>query len=144
MGMHIAAKPDRAECNGHKAFVLVIDDDAANAADMTRILGMGGYECHCCRDLDSAFSQFRATPPDLVIADLSIVGPKGWRLTELLRREIGYVEVPLMFLSRRQVPDIIHRQGEYGGAYYLRKPFDLVVLLELVDKALWSPVTATR
>ena len=26
-----------------------------------------------------------------------------------------------------------------GGSYYLRKPFDPEVLLELVDKALWMP-----
>jgi hypothetical protein len=44
-----------------------------------------------------------------------------------------------MFLSRTQVPDIIRRSQEAGGAYFLRKPFDPQVLLELVDKALWMP-----
>jgi CheY-like chemotaxis protein len=143
MSMHIG-RNNRTDRDGRKATVLAIDDDPTNVADMTRILGIGGYGCHCCPDLDSALAQFCGARPDLVIADVSIVGPNGWRLTELLRREIGFVDVPLMFLSRTQVPDIIHRHGECGGAYYLRKPFDLVVLLELVDKALWSPATATR
>jgi CheY-like chemotaxis protein len=44
-----------------------------------------------------------------------------------------------MFLSGAQIPDVIRRAHAAGGVYYLRKPFDPPVLLELVDKALWVP-----
>jgi CheY-like chemotaxis protein len=144
MVMHSASSKTRLDRDGRKAVVLAIDDDPDDVADLTRILGVGGYACHCCRDLQSAIAQFRQIRPDLVLADLSLAGPNGHELTDLLRREIGYVDVPLMFLSRAQGPDIIHRHGPCGGSYYLRKPFDVVVLLELIDKALWSPVTAAR
>jgi PleD family two-component response regulator len=127
------------KCNSvTKGGILVIDDDPATLADLTRILSMGGYTCHCCRDVDSAVAQFHETPPRLVIADLGLVGPNGYRWNEALSREIGHVDVPLMFLSNAQHPDIIHRHSDSGGAYYLRKPIEVVVLLELVDKALWN------
>jgi CheY-like chemotaxis protein len=124
--------------DGQKTVILAIDDDPIVVSDIVRILGTGGYTCHCCRDLAGAVEQFHAVGPDLVIADLAIAGPNGRRLTEAIRREVGYLDVPMMFLSAAQSPDIIHRHGEVGGTYYLRKPFDVVVLLELVDKALWS------
>jgi CheY-like chemotaxis protein len=50
---------------------------------------------------------------------------------------------PVMFLSGTQVPDIIRRTHGAGGTYYLRKPFDGMVLLELIDKALASPRLST-
>ncbi|MHB8901140.1 MAG: hypothetical protein ACYC6Y_20520, partial [Thermoguttaceae bacterium] len=50
--------------------------------------------------------------------------------------------VPVMFLSGAQIPDIIRRSHAVGGTYYLRKPFDPGVLVELVDKALWMPQLA--
>jgi DNA-binding NarL/FixJ family response regulator len=37
------------------------------------------------------------------------------------------------------LPDIVRRSHEAGAAYYLRKPFDPEVLIELVSKALWMP-----
>ena len=124
--------------DGHKGSVLAIDDDPAVVADLARILSVGGYTCHCCRELTAAVERFVAEAPDLVIADLGLVGPNGHRLLEAICREIGYVEVPMMFLSDTQGPDVIHRHSNAGGAYFLRKPLDVVVLLELVDKALWS------
>lgn len=122
-----------------KAVILAIDDDPATVADIVRILGAGGYTCHCCRDLASAAEQFAAVSPDLVIADLSLAGPNGRLLKESIRREVGYLDVPLMFLSNAQGPDIIHRHGECGGVYYVRRPLNVLVLLELVDKALSKP-----
>jgi DNA-binding response OmpR family regulator len=121
-----------------KGGILVIDDDSSTLADLTRILSMGGYTCHCCRDLATAVEQFHENTPRLVIADLAIVGPNGYRLNQALYPDFGHMSVPLMFLSSGQHPDIIHRHGDNGGSYYLRKPIEVVVLLELVDKALWN------
>jgi DNA-binding response OmpR family regulator len=139
--MHIRLDPSSKLNHGDspKAVILAIDDDPATVADIVRILGAGGYTCHCCRDLDSAASQFECVSPDLVIADLALAGPNGYLLKESIRRERGYLDVPLMFLSNAQGPDIIHRQGDCGGVYYVRKPLNVLVLLELVDKALWKP-----
>src|SRR5439155_924558 len=51
----------------------------------------------------------------------------------------GMQDVPVMFISRTQLPDIVRRSHEAGAAYYLRKPIDPEVLIDLVGKALWLP-----
>ena len=48
-------------------------------------------------------------------------------------------DVPLMFLSEPQIPTSSAARTKWAATYYLRKPFDHNVLLELIDKALWLP-----
>jgi CheY-like chemotaxis protein len=76
---------------------------------------------------------------DLIICDTNLEGESGLELCRDMRQVKGNEDVPVMFVSSSQAPDIIHRAHEAGGAYYLRKPFDPNVLLELVEKALWMP-----
>jgi hypothetical protein len=44
-----------------------------------------------------------------------------------------------MYSSTGQAPGVIRRKDEFGGAYYVKKPFDPMVLIELVERALWMP-----
>ncbi len=127
-----------------KAVVLVIDDDPEIIAGLAKVLSSAGYVCNCCRDADGAIEAVRQTTPDLIISDINLNGHSGLQLCQQLRREEGLFDTPLMFLSGAQIPDIIRRSHEAGGTYYLRKPFDPQVLLELVDKALWMPHLVAR
>ena len=127
-----------------KAQVLVIDDDAEVIANLANILTAAGYACHCSRSCESAIETVRKISPDLIISDINLAGHSGLTLCERLRKEEGLIDVPMMFLSGAQIPDIIRRSHEAGGTYYLRKPFDAGVLLELVDKALWMPHVAAK
>lgn len=119
--------------------VLAIDDDALVLAEVARTLSSGGYTCHCCPDADAARVMAASIAPDLIVSDINIGGHSGLELCEQLKQQAGLADVPVMFLSGAQIPDIIRRSHAAGGTYYLRKPFDPHVLLELVDKALWMP-----
>jgi DNA-binding response OmpR family regulator len=125
-----------------KAIILVIDDDPDVVAGLAKVLSAAGYVSHCCRDAEGAIECVREATPDLIISDINLAGHSGLQLCQRLKREEGLSGVPFMFLSGAQVPDIIRRSHEAGGTYYLRKPFDPQVLLELVDKALWMPQLA--
>ena len=81
----------------------------------------------------------RSTTPDLIISDINLNGQSGLELCEQIKEDEALKDVPVMFLSGAQIPDIIRRSHAVGGTYYLRKPFDSEVLVELVEKALWMP-----
>ncbi len=123
----------------HPAVILVIDDDPLILTGVAATLDAAGYECHCARDAEAAHKAARSLSLDLIICDVHVDGESGLELCRELRRENGNEEVPVLFVSSAQAPDIIRRTHEAGGAYYLRKPFDPDVLLELVGKALWMP-----
>ena len=74
-----------------------------------------------------------------MICDVNVGGDNGITLASELRRLPGMQDVPVMFISRTQLPDIVRRSHEAGAAYYLRKPLDPEVLTDLVGKALWLP-----
>jgi DNA-binding response OmpR family regulator len=121
------------------ATILVVDDDPLILTGVAATLDMAGYECHCARDAEAARKAARTLSLDLIICDVHVDGASGLELCNELRREKNNRDVPVLFVSSHQAPDIIRRSHDAGGAYYLRKPFDPDVLIELVGKALWMP-----
>ena len=124
--------------------VLVIDDEPEVLGAVAAVLASAGYVCHCCSNAEAAVRFAQSTTPDLIISDINLDGQSGLDLCEQIKEDAALRSVPVMFLSGAQIPDIIRRSHAAGGAYYLRKPFDPDVLMELVDKALWMPHLVER
>jgi CheY-like chemotaxis protein len=121
------------------AEILVVDSDPLTLMGTAAVLDSAGYACHCVRDRQAALKAAQIIGLDLVICDVKLGGDSGLDLCRELRVLPGMQDVPVMFVSTTQLPDIVRRSHEAGGAYYLRKPFDPDVLVELVGKALWLP-----
>ena len=119
--------------------VLVVDDEQIIVDLVTDILRRNGYRCHGCLKAEEALQAATDLTVDLIISDINLDGVSGLEMCERIKRQQGCQETPVMFLSGAQIPDIIRRSHAAGGSYYLRKPFDPDVLIELVDKALWMP-----
>jgi CheY-like chemotaxis protein len=119
--------------------ILAIDDEPEVLQQLADVLGKAGYQCRCCGTAEEALELARAIHPDLVLSDISLGGESGLVLCEQIKEDPALHHVPVMFLSGAQIPDIIRRSHAAGGTYYLRKPFDPEVLVELIDKALWMP-----
>jgi CheY-like chemotaxis protein len=122
-----------------QSLVLVVDDEAHVLAELSAVLAAAGYAFECCDNAEAAVRFAAANPPDLIISDINLSGHSGLEMCERIKRNQDLKDVPVMFLSGAQIPDIIRRSHAVGGTYYLRKPFDPDVLLELIDKALWMP-----
>jgi DNA-binding response OmpR family regulator len=121
------------------AEILIVDADPYTLLGTAAVLDMAGYVCHCARDRQAALKGARTLGLDLVICDVHLGGESGLDVCRELRLIPGMQDVPVMFVSATQLPDIVRRSHEAGAAYYLRKPFDPDVLVELVGKALWLP-----
>lgn len=131
-------KPSDNSCT--QVTVLLIDDEAEMLAGLMEVLSAAGYACQTSSSEATAIAALRNMTPDLIISDINLAGHSGLMLCERLKAEIpSLADVPVMFLSGAQIPDIIRRAHAAGGTYYLRKPFDPQVLLELIDKMLWMP-----
>ena len=84
---------------------------------------------------EAAMKAARDLSLDLIICDVHVDGESGLELCRTLRTVEGNEDVPVLFVSSGQSPDIIRRKHDAGGTYYLRKPFDPDVLVELVGKS---------
>src|SRR5438874_806974 len=121
------------------AEILLIDDDQQALTSTAAALDSAGHIVYQARDRLAAIKVARAEALDLVICDVNVGADSGLELSRELRRLPGMQDVPVMFISRTQLPDIVRRSHEAGAAYYLRKPLDPEVLIDLVGKALWLP-----
>lgn len=122
-----------------KLTLLLVDDESQILDSLSTILTAAGYQCCMAANEETAMRLASEVDPDLIISDINLAGQSGLELCERLKQQALTKDVPVMFVSGAQVPDIIRRAHAAGGTYYLRKPFDPEVLLELVDKALWMP-----
>ena len=116
--------------------VLAIDEESEILSRIADILGEAGYTCQCARDADSAQKATSLHQPDLIIANVNLGGRSGRSVCDELKELAGICDVPVMFLSAAQVPDVVRRQQPNGdGVYFLRKPFNASVLVQLVEKS---------
>jgi CheY-like chemotaxis protein len=125
--------------NRGRGLILAVDDEPAVLAELTGVLGMAGYCCVTAGDAATALELATHLIPALIISDIDLAGQSGFELCEQIKELPALAEVPLLFLSGAQVPDVVRVAHAVGGTYYLRKPFDPGVLEELVEKALWMP-----
>jgi CheY-like chemotaxis protein len=124
--------------------ILVADDDPATLGALTTLLSASGFACQGYNNSDSAASAAESLQPDLILSDVSLPHVGGVEMCRRIHQNPLLSAVPAMFLSSGQVPDIIHRSDGVHGSYFLRKPADPGVLVELIGRALhqaWSSVT---
>ncbi len=119
--------------------ILVIDNDPLTMTAVAAAMYLTGYECHCARDSEAALKAAKHDQLDLIICDVELGEEDGVELCQEIVQLPDHQDVPVIFISSDQRSETIQRSREAGGVYYLRKPFDPEVLLELVDKALWMP-----
>lgn len=119
--------------------ILIIDDEPSAINDVAQALQLTDYACQWATSAEMALDYVRRGPPDLIVSDIDLGQISGLELYQQLRDCPGAAEVPVIFISGAQIPDIVRRAHTAGGVYFLRKPFDPGVLIELVDKALWMP-----
>ena len=119
--------------------ILVVDDETEVLDEVASVLTAANYACRCCVTAEQAIAAAEEASPDLIISDINLHGYSGLEMCEQIKQNEALKDVPVMFLSGAQIPDIIRRSHAVGGTYYLRKPFDPEVLVELIAKALWMP-----
>jgi len=130
--------------SSEQPLILLIEEKQDLLHELRSVLGSANYATCCCTSAQSALAAVEETPPALIISATSLNSESGLELCERIKQRPGLEAVPVMFLSSGQISDIIRRHDPLGGTYYLRKPLDPNVLLELVDKALHTPTLAAH
>ena len=94
---------------GGQPLVLVIDDDREVLDAVAPVLAGANLACHCCLNPEEAIAAAQGAPPALILCDVNLHGESGPELCQRLTQQPGWNDVPVMFLSGAQLPDIIRR-----------------------------------
>jgi CheY-like chemotaxis protein len=119
--------------------ILVVASDPLEITALSAALQLSGYDSYSACGTEPALKVASQSPFDLVVCDVNLQGHSGEKLRDAIRNIELNRETPFLFLSATQTPDVIRRSHQSEGVFYLRKPYDPKVLLDLVDRALWLP-----
>jgi DNA-binding response OmpR family regulator len=121
-------------CRPDSPRILLIEQDCQVLGDLSTALNEANYQICCCRGVEEAMESIESQPPDAIVSDVVLDGLSGDEFCRRIKQQPEMRDVPVLFLSPAQTPDIIRRQDGNGGTYYLRKPCDPRVLLQLLER----------
>ena len=103
--------------------LLLVEDDPSMQTALKRTLSNRGMQVELCGDGREALQRWQATPPDVVMLDLTLPGMDGLLVLEEARK--AGLRTPVLILTARgTVGDRILGLNS-GADDYLPKPFDL-------------------
>ena len=125
----------------HQVNILVVDPDATSRGIIHGVMISDGYGCRAVESSAAALAAAGERKPDLLICDMNL--PDG-TATQLLHSLPGGDSCPSILLSDSRDAEMVRYARSGGATFFLAKPFDIDVLMELTDKALWMPHLVQR
>lgn len=106
--------------------ILIVEDDAAIAGAITRILDSWQMESRCVRDFRDVLREFTEYDPHLVLMDVTLPFFNGYHWCSEIRKISA---VPVLFVSSAAENMNIVMAVDMGGDDFIAKPFDPAVLM---------------
>jgi len=103
--------------------ILIVDDDKQATNLLEKILTTEGYETLAVNDSSKAVQIADSTHPDLIILDLMMPDPDGFKVCRMLRQLPSFIFTPIIIVTA--LDDSDSRVVAYGAGAddYLTKPF---------------------
>lgn len=122
-------RPSRVVANGCR--VLVVDDDADNAAMMVELLRCDGYLASSAENGAAALALLsEGFDPDLILTDLMMPVMSGWDLCEKLKQTPSYRSIPIV-VTCGLAPE---QRGKLQVEAAFEKPIEVESLLQKIKE----------
>lgn len=128
--------------HNHQVNVLVADPDEESRQIVLEAVLSDGYSCTAVASASEAREAAKQQAPSLLICDVNLDDESGIELFQTVK--VHNTDCPALFISSSRRPETLQHARLAGGTYFLSKPIDPAVLMELVDKALWMPHLVRR
>lgn len=116
--------------------ILVVEDDPANRALLTRILESEHYHVDARDDGETGLRAIATIRPDLALVDVGLPGLDGFELTRRVRHDLRMTTLPILLLTGRTAPEDVVTGLNAGADDFITKPFDRLELIARIRSAL--------
>ncbi|HVE11806.1 MAG TPA: response regulator [Elusimicrobiota bacterium] len=120
---------------GRRRTVVLVDDDADFQSIVAGWL-RERYDVVALRDGEEMEDELPFLHPDLVILDVGLPGPDGFRLCARIRADERFAGTPVLFVTACADKESYLKHLEVGGAALLGKPLERAELLAQVGRLL--------
>jgi FixJ family two-component response regulator len=115
-------------------FVAVVDDEAPVRTALGRLLRLADYDVATFESGEAFLASIGARRPDCVVLDVHMPGLSGFDVQSRLKA--AHVDIPVVYITASDDPDLDRQSLTAGGRELLRKPFSNVELLAAIGVAL--------
>lgn len=116
--------------------IIVVDDDHTATALFEQVLLMYNYDVITLNDSARTIEIASAEQPDLIILDLMMPEPDGFKLCRMLREHPQFRRTPIIIVTALNDLDSKLVAMGAGANDYLVKPFHIDQLFTMIDKQL--------
>ena len=116
--------------------ILIVDDEAAIAMLVRRILTEAGYRCQAVTDSRAAANLLEKNRYDLVLLDVMMPRKNGYEVCQAIRANPDWKEVRIIMLTAKG-REVEREKGlALGADDYITKPFSTQEVVERVRELL--------
>jgi CheY-like chemotaxis protein len=118
--------------------ILIVDDSLTIRIALRRLLGLLDSELVLTEADDGAkgLALMQAQRPDLVLADLNMEPMNGLEMIERMRADASLAQTPVVVISSEGDPEVLAELKKKGVHQSIRKPFDLGMISEVLEREL--------
>ena len=116
------------------AKLLIVDDDAQVTTLLGKLLTMEGYQTISVNDSSKAHAMANSVKPDLILLDLMMPDPDGFKVCRTLRADPHFMFTPIIIVTALDDNDSRVVAFGAGANDYITKPFRSSELVERIKK----------
>lgn len=116
--------------------ILLIDDELSLLTVLSNILKRTGYEVTTAINGNKGIEQAKKILPDLIICDIMMPSPNGFRVREIISEDPQTASIPFIFLTARAAKGDTVYALKSGADDYVTKPFDRGELVARIEAVL--------
>lgn len=112
--------------------ILIVDDSKSQALFAERALNTAGMITEKVTDPMEVWNVLESFQPELILMDMYMPGCNGVELAKVIRQDIHYINIPIIFLSGEEDIELQLAAMSEGGDDFLTKPVDPRHLLSTI------------
>jgi DNA-binding response OmpR family regulator len=116
--------------------IIVVDDDKTSTALFEQVLLMNKYEVVTLNESAKTLETATEAKPDLIILDLMMPEPDGFKVCRMLRADPLFRRTPIIIVTALNDLDSKLVAMGAGANDYLVKPFHIDQLFTMIEKQL--------
>jgi DNA-binding response OmpR family regulator len=105
--------------------ILIVDDDIQTTTLLDLLLTERGYETTTVNDSSLAIQVAKSSKPDLILLDLMMPEPDGFKVCRMLREETQFIFTPILIITALDDTDSKIVAFGAGADNYMIKPYDV-------------------
>lgn len=105
------------------ATILIVDDVEINRFVLSGIIENMGHVAIQAENGVEALKIVKQTRPHLILLDVSMPEMDGYELCKLLKKDMLYKDIPIIFISAYDTPEDVVKGFQTGSEDYITKPF---------------------